>query len=367
MTCFYLIEIQYVHYIQSEFHPPPPVFLNSIHATIDCSENSRRSRSLRQKTKNWVNTAITFVALIIALLLLYDRLRTVRLEELINHLKTLEPGRLFLIFASTGLSYWILTGFDWVALRFLRKPIPYRQIAVAAFVGYSLSKNLGLSWLTGGSLRYRFYSRFGITLTDVAKLMLFNTTTFLCGFFFWGGLSFLAFPFKSGPSVYLSDFTIRLIGIGLLALPSLYLTFSFLGWKTVSFRSRKGRIPPAKVVLLQMTLGVLDVFFTIWILYLFLPADSVALTSFFGIFFTGELLSILSHAPGGLGVFETVMFQMLKDFFPEVVLLYSLLLYRVIYFLVPLAFGITLLVIDELNLRKRLVVTSVLHPEKKSR
>jgi len=137
---------------------------------------------LKQKTRNQINTAITFSALMVAVTLLSYRLRAIRLEELTEHLRTLKGSRVLLIFFSTGISYLILTGFDWAALRYLRKTIPYRQVAQAAFVGYSLSKNLGISWLTGGSLRYRFYSRCGIGLKDVTKLILFNTATFLCRF-----------------------------------------------------------------------------------------------------------------------------------------------------------------------------------------
>src|SRR5581483_6742781 len=326
-----------------------------------------RNRSLDLKTKHRINTAIMLAALLVAVAVLSRRLHAIRPSELINYLKMLKGGRILLIFLSTGISYAILTGFDWLALRFLRKPIPYPHIARAAFIGYSLGKNLGISWVTGGSMRYRFYLRYGIGLKEVTKLVLFNTTTFLLGFFFWGGISFLIFPFKGGPSDYLPGLTVRLLGLGLLILPSFYLTASWLGWKTLSFRRRKWKVPPFKFALAQFALGLLDVFFTIWILYLLLPPGGISLPSFFGIFFTGELLAILSHAPGGIGIFETAMFEMLKNFFSEELLLSSLLLYRIIYFLLPLTLGVALLTLDEWKLRKRPMVASILHPEKKPR
>lgn len=302
----------------------------------------------------------------VAVALLSHRLRAIHPSELIGYLKTLRGSRILLVLLSTGVSYGILTGFDWLALHFLRKPVPYPQIALAAFVSYSLSKNLGISWVTGGSLRFRFYSRYGIGLKEVTKLVLFNTATFLLGFLFWGGLSFAVFPFKNGSASF-PELTVRLIGLGLLALPSLYLTASLLGWKTLSFRRRKWSIPPFKIAILQLVLGILDVFFTIWILYLLLPAGAITLPSFFGIFFTGELLAILSHAPGGIGIFETAMFEMLKDLFSEQLLLSSLLLYRIAYFLLPLAVGVTLLAIDQWKLHRRPIIASILHPEKKPR
>lgn len=306
-------------------------------------------------------------ALLVAVVVLSRRLHAIRPSELIDYIKTLGGSRILLILLSTGISYAILTGFDWLALHFLRKPVPYHEVARAAFIGYSLGKNLGISWVTGGSMRYRFYSRYEIGLKEVTKLILFNTTTFLLGFSFWGGISFLAFPLKNGPSVYLPELTIRLIGLGLLALPSLYLTASFLGWESLSFRRRRWKIPPVKIALAQLALGILDVFFTIWILYLILPPGAIPLHSFFGIFFTGELLAILSHAPGGIGIFETAMFEMLKDLFSEQPLLSSLFLYRIVYFLLPLTIGVTLLAMDEWRLRRRPMLSSMLHPEKKSR
>lgn len=322
---------------------------------------------MKQPAKNRINTAISLIALIIAIFLLSQRLRTIHFYELVEHLRSISGLRLALILILTGISYWTLTGFDWIAIRFLSKRITYAHIAKSAFVGYSLSKNLGLSWLTGGSLRYRFYYRCGLTLREVSKLILFNTTTFFLGFLFWGGLSFTAFPLKENLVSYLPSSTLRLTGAGLLSVPALYLLFCFLGRKELRLRHRRWKIAPPRIALIQVTFGILDVFLTLSVLYLLLPPGTIGLPSFFSIFFTGQVLAILSHAPGGLGVFETVMFELMKDLISESSLLSALLLYRIVYFLLPLALGITLLAADEIRLRKGAISVSVLHPEKKSR
>lgn len=323
---------------------------------------------MKQSTKNWINTAISFAVMVIAVTLLYHRLRNVSMEALVGHLRALEKTKIFLVLMSTVLSYLVLTGYDWLALRFLKKKISYSRAALASFIGYSLSKNLGISWLTGGSLRYRFYSRWGLGLGEVTKLVLFNTSTFLLGFFLWGGLAFSFFPLvQSDLTSFLPRPALRAIGISLILLPLSYLLLCFSRRKVISFRGRRWTLPPPSIALLQLMFGMLDVFFTLWPLYLLLPAGALKLTSFFGIYFTGQLISILTHSPGGLGVFETVMFEMMKGGISEPALLSSLLLYRVVYFLLPLVLGIALLAIDEIRLRKGSISVTALHPQKKSR
>ncbi|MDC4224269.1 MAG: LPXTG cell wall anchor domain-containing protein [Candidatus Manganitrophus sp.] len=118
---------------------------------------------MKTETRNWINTIIGLVALLAAGFFLYRRFQTINLAEVADYLRSLEGMRLLTIVGFwTAISYLVLTGYDWLALRFLKKRISYPRVALASFVGYSISKNLGISWLTGGSMRYRFYSRCGM-------------------------------------------------------------------------------------------------------------------------------------------------------------------------------------------------------------
>ncbi|MDC4224268.1 MAG: hypothetical protein MPW15_08580 [Candidatus Manganitrophus sp.] len=98
-------------------------------------------------------------------------------------------------------------------------------------------------------------------------------------------------------------------------------------------------------------LGAIDVFVTLWILYLILPPGAVSIGAFLAAYFMAEVVAILTHAPGGIGVFESRMLMLLDGRLSEAVLLSSLLLYRVIYFFIPLAIGIALLTVDEIRYR----------------
>lgn len=315
---------------------------------------------MKTETRNWINTLIGLVALIAAGFFLYRRFRTINIAEVADYLRSLDHIRLLTILVWTAASYFILTGYDRLALRFLKKKISYPRVALASFVGYSISKNLGISWLTGGSMRYRFYSRWGMTLKDVSKLVIFNTTTFLCGFFFWGGYSFLFSPLKEDLPAAVPPGMHSLIGSLLWSVLLIYFLICSLSRKTFAFWGRTWHLPSLSIALSQCLLGAVDVFATLWILYLILPPGAVSLGAFLAAYFMAEVVAILTHAPGGIGVFESTMLMLLDGRLSEAVLLSSLLLYRVIYYFIPLAIGIGLLTVDEIRYRPK-SLDAVLH------
>lgn len=314
---------------------------------------------MKPETRNRINTIIGLIALLVAIVFLSRRLREIEFSELAAHLKSIGGVRLSLVLLGTVLGYWILTCYDWLALRFLGKGIAYSRVVFAAFVGYSISKNLGLSWLTGGSLRYRFYSRFGMTLVDVSKLLLFNTSIFLLGFFFWGGFSFLFFP-GAAEGTFLPERLFPMLGLLFWLLPFLYL-FICHRCREIRFRGRRWPLPPLSIGLFQIFLGTVDVFVTLSILYLILPPGAVSLGTFIAAYFMAQVVAITTHVPGGLGVFESIMLVLLGGRLSEAALLSSLLLYRVIYFLIPMVIGIALLAIDEIRDRPGRSLGAILH------
>jgi uncharacterized membrane protein YbhN (UPF0104 family) len=321
---------------------------------------------LKQETRNWINTLIGLVALIAAGLFLYRRFRTMNIVEVADYLRSLDQIRLSIILFWTTISYFILTGYDWLSLRFLKKKLPYPPIALASFVGYSISKNLGISWLTGGSMRYRFYSRWGMTLKDVSKLVVFNTTTFLCGFFFWGGFSFFFSSLQKELPAVAPDALRPLIGFLLWGALLIYLLISSRSRKTFTLWGRTWHLPSLSIALLQWLIGTIDVFVTLWVLYLILPPGAVSLGAFLAAYFIVEVAAILTHAPGGIGVFESTMLMLLSGRLSEAVLLSSLLLYRVVYFLIPLVIGIALLAVDEIRYRPK-SLDALLHQKTENR
>src|SRR5688500_9318592 len=147
-------------------------------------EAIRRAMSfLRQKQvlhKLGVLISITVIA--VACYVLYHMLRGIDTDEVIDAIKGTEPRQIALAALFVAAGYFTLTFYDWFAVRAIGQGhIPYRVNALAAFTSYSIGHNVGASVFTGGAVRYRVYSAWGLTAIDVAKIC------FIAGLTFWLG------------------------------------------------------------------------------------------------------------------------------------------------------------------------------------
>jgi phosphatidylglycerol lysyltransferase len=83
-----------------------------------------------------------------------------------------------------------------------------------------------------------------------------------------------------------------------------------------------------------------------------LPPSDLTFLGLLGAFLAAQLLGLASHVPGGVGVFEGLMLLFLRPFLTSAQLLPALVVYRVVYYLVPLAVALAGLVADELHQRR---------------
>src|SRR5438128_4868296 len=131
---------------------------------------------------NRVGVALSLIIIAIAAVALYRILRDISVEEVVEAVKATSPRRIALAGLFVAAGYFTLTLYDLFALRTIgRADIPYRVAALAGFTSYSIGHNVGASVLTGGAVRYRSYSNWGLTGVDVAKVC------FVAGLTFWVG------------------------------------------------------------------------------------------------------------------------------------------------------------------------------------
>src|SRR5205807_10513255 len=147
---------------------------------------------------------------------LQDTLAHYRYRDVIHYLNTLPIDQILLAAALTLLGYLVMTGYDTLAFRYIRHPLPYFKIALASFIGYAFNNNAGFSGLVGGSLRYRLYNAWRLTAVEIAKVIAFCTVSFWLGFVLLGGIFFLTTPPEIPPSIHIPFASIRLLGILLL-------------------------------------------------------------------------------------------------------------------------------------------------------
>ena len=291
-----------------------------------------------------------------ALWVLHQALAAYRYRDVVAYLRHLPSSQLFAALLGTALSYLVTTGYDWLALRYIRRPLPWPKVGFAALLSYAFSNSVGLSVLTSSSLRYRLYSSWGLTTVDIARIVLFTTLTLWLGILTVGGGVLLLEPLdlRMIPGLALDN---RWLGGSMLALPAVYVLLGILRRQPLSVGSWKLPMVRAHLALPQIAIGALDWVMASAVLYTLLPATTtLGFDHILGVFLIAQIAGLLSHIPGGLGVFESLVLLMLQNELPNADVLGALLAYRLIYYLLPLALAALTLGLYELRHQKERVL-----------
>jgi uncharacterized membrane protein YbhN (UPF0104 family) len=255
---------------------------------------------------------------------------------------------LALVFAAG--SYLCLTGFDFLATRYIGQNLPYRYVALTSFCSLSLGHNIGFAALSSGAIRYRFYSRKGISVGDVARIIVFCGITVGLGLAILGGLALLVRSDLAVEILGLPRAGVIALGVGALALPAGYLVLAAFVRRPLKIRRWRFAPPPLPLAIGQCAVGALNFSFVAACLHQALSAvGDVSYLAVAAVYVMATLASLITHVPGGLGVIETVVLHLL----PGAQVIGALVAFRVIYFLIPLCIGGPLFGITELWLRRR--------------
>lgn len=296
--------------------------------------------------------AIFFVALTV----LYRTLEGQRFREIQEALHALPMRRITAALLLTAASYLAMTLYDHLAIAYLRRSLPWGKVSFASFVSYVFSNNLGLSVVTGGSIRYRLYSSWGLAAEEVTRLVAFTTTTFWLGILSLGGILFLVHPPSLPTGLPLPLHSTRPIGVLFLGLVAAYLVAIAARRTPVRLRGWELPLPTPRQGGMQIAVGVVDWIVAGSVLFALLPPETgLSFWSALAVYLLAQVVALISNVPGGLGVFETMVLALAPGL-PKPALLGALLAYRAIYYLLPLATAALLLGIHELGQRHAVVV-----------
>ncbi len=273
-----------------------------------------------------------------ALVVLRGELHHYTYHQIVQSLRGIPYDRLALAVVLTACSFFTLTLYDLMAVRYVGRRQPYRRIALASFLGYAFSNSVGFSALSGGPIRYRVYSSARFSALDVAKIMAFCTVTLWLGFAAVGSLVFLLFPFSLPPSLHVPLLlSSRPLGIAFLIPVLGYLSLSAVRKGTLTIKGWEVPLPSPRLAMIQLLTASADWIAAASVLYVLLPEGSrLSFPGFLGAFLFAQVAGIISQVPGGLGVFETAMVLLIAPTVPAAALLASLVAYRGIYYLLPL-------------------------------
>ncbi len=129
-----------------------------------------------------------------ALWALHQALREYHYHDIVRSIREIRASRLWGALLLTALDYVVMTGYDSLAFRYIRRSLPYRKIALASFIGYAFSNNVGLAMIAGSSVRFRLYSAWGMSGLEIARVVAFYTVTLWLGLFAVSGAVFLLEP-----------------------------------------------------------------------------------------------------------------------------------------------------------------------------
>ena len=298
---------------------------------------------------NRIGFLISIAIIAVAGVGLFRHLHDIEISEVVEALREIERTDIALAALCVAGGYFTLTFYDLFALRTIGHPdVPYRVAALAGFTSYSVGHNVGASVFTGGAVRYRIYSAWGLDAIAVAKLC------FVTGLTFWLGNATvlgLGITYAPGAASAIDQLPIgvnRAFAILILVVLTFYIGWVWQRPRTIGRSGWQVTLPGGPLTLLQIGIGIIDLSFCALAMYMLVPDEpNIGFVTLAVIFVSATLLGFASSAPGGIGVFDAAMLVALWQYDKEE-LLAGLLLFRLLYYLVPFALSLVLLGVREL-------------------
>lgn len=288
------------------------------------------------------------IAVIIGLVVIHEISGRIHFDDIHAALTGTPLSAILTALLLTGVSFCALSLYDVLAVRRVAAgKVLMRIAAFAGFVGYGFSNALGFHVFVGGPIRYRIYQASGLDASDVGRIVGISLLTFSGGLMTIVGVALVLDPIGVPALHIISPFADRIIGALVLAVIAGAILWLSRGNTEVSLLGWRFPLPSARSAVLQILVGAVDIGASAAALYILMPADvAPGYAAFLLIFVAAIIASIISHAPGGIGVLEaTILLGLGAGMRPDVIA--ALLLFRVIYYFVPLLLAAVSLVAFE--------------------
>ena len=294
----------------------------------------------------WAKRGVTVFFFIAVPVLLFTLMKNLDWKEVSHALQSYKASTLVLGFLIAAGSYLTYCGFDVLARRYTEHKLSVSQIVPVTFVCYAFNLNLS-SWVGGIALRYRLYSRLGLDVPTITRILSLSLITNWLGYMLLAGFVF-AGDFIDLPDGWkIGDTTLQLIGFVLLAVCfSYFLACRFSKRRTWTIRKQQLVLPSLNQALRQALLGALNWGLMALLIYVLLP-EKAFYPAVLGILLISSIAGVIAHIPAGLGVLETVFITLMQHQFSKGQLLAALIGYRVIYFLIPLMLAVVVYLVLE--------------------
>ncbi len=280
-----------------------------------------------------LRTALTVVVFVAAFWLLHHEFSTMNFRDVANSFRSIPVTSLLLAMVLTMANYGVMIGYDAIAVRLVGHRVTAGQIATTSLLSYAVTNSLG-TVLGGTPVRFRLYSAWGLSTTEIIRLIFYIGIAFWIGLMSLGGILFVATPFEIPARFGLPLATSSPLGFVMLSISAVFLLSCAFRRSPIQILGINFQPPPLRFGLAQTAVSAIDFLLAAATLYVLLPANvGIGFLPFVAIFVLAIVVALLSHVPGGLGVLELVLVTMLPQTSHS--LLASLLAFRMIYYLLP--------------------------------
>ena len=292
---------------------------------------------------------LVVLAFVAAVYLVWREVRPYGVAGMVQAITAIPRDRLLLAGLFALASYATLTLFDWLGLRYAAHPLPYSKAALASFVALSIGHTLGLAPLGSGALRARYYAQWGLDAEAIGKVILYCAATVTIGEVALAVIVLLIAPHPAASWVHVEDDAVRLVGIGCAIAIAAYLAAAHWLRRPLKLRRWRIALPSLPLAAAQVAVGAVNFALLTATLHFLVSANQpVPFWTMAAIFLLANVAALISHIPGGLGVTEFVVLA----FLPSAGTWAALIVFRIVYYIVPLAVGGIVLGVGELIERR---------------
>lgn len=322
------------------------------HSTANHSTTNKAANEKPKKT--WVNRLsqmLTIFFFILVPVLLYMLVKNLEWQEVKDSISSFNLSTLLLGFAIAMTSYGVFSSYDLLARHYVKHTLPATKVLPSAFVCYAANLNLS-AWVGSFAVRLRLYSRLGLSVGDISKIISINIITNWLGYIVLAGIIFSLRLLNLPDSWSVGDQALQFIGFGLLLVAAGYLlACGFATRRTWKIRAYEITLPTFTFAILQAVMGAFNWCLMGLLVFVLLP-DGASYPAVLGILLICSIAGVVTHIPAGLGVLEAVFLAMLQHEFSKGQIIAALLGYRTLYFLIPLAIAVIVYLVLEKTAKK---------------
>ncbi len=300
------------------------------------------------KSQRWklVQRCVLIGFFILISVLIMSLARSVDWPAVVKTLKSYDYSVSVAALCLAALSYLLCGSYDILSGIYTGHTLPRRQVMTVAFISYAFNYNFGML-IGGAGLRFRLYSRLGLTKESIARILSMSLVTNWMGYLCLAGLLFSLRLLTLPVNVDLGQGALQLLGILFFAIPLTYvLLCAFSKRRTWAIRGHDITLPSIRMAMMQLLLSMTNWLTMGLIIFLFLRQE-IAFPMVLGTLLIGAFAGIISRIPAGLGVLEAVFVVFLQYQVPPTDIIAAILAYRTSYHFLPLLLaGLTYLVIE---------------------